>query len=58
VPHDVDILDASGAKVFDGKDFPGPKKTTYDVPPLKPGTYKFECSIHPQVMYGELIAGP
>ena len=58
VPHDVDILDASGAKVFDGKDFPGPKKTTYDVPMLKPGTYKFECSIHPQVMNGELIAGP
>jgi plastocyanin len=54
VPHDVDILDGSGAKVFDGKDFPGPKKTTYDVAPLKPGTYKFECSIHPQNMFGTL----
>ena len=25
-PHDVDILDASGKKVFDGKDFPGPER--------------------------------
>jgi plastocyanin len=55
--HDVDILDASGKKVFDGKDFPGPKVETYDVPALKPGTYKFECSIHPALMNGELTAG-
>jgi hypothetical protein len=56
-PHDVDILDASGKKVFDGKDFPGPKVTVYDVPPLAAGTYKFECSIHPALMNGELTAG-
>lgn len=56
-PHDIDILDGSGAKVFDGKDFPGPKVEVYDVPPLKAGTYKFECSIHPQLMTGELTAG-
>jgi plastocyanin len=55
--HDVDILDASGKKVFDGKDFPGPKVETYDVPPLAAGTYKFECSIHPALMNGELTAG-
>jgi plastocyanin len=57
-PHDVDILDASGKKVFDGKDFPGPKVETYDVPALDAGTYKFECSIHPALMNGELVAGP
>jgi len=56
-PHDVDILDTSGTKVFDGKDFPGPEVRVYDVPPLKAGTYKFECSIHPSLMNGELIAG-
>jgi plastocyanin len=56
-PHDVDILDASGAKVFDGKDFPGPKVMVYDVPALPAGTYKFECSIHPSLMIGELTAG-
>jgi plastocyanin len=57
-PHDVDILDADGKKVFDGKDFPGPKVETYDVPALDAGTYKFECSIHPALMNGELVAGP
>jgi plastocyanin/energy-converting hydrogenase Eha subunit A len=56
-PHDVDVLDDSGKKVFDGKDFPGPKKQTYDVPALKSGSYKFECSIHPTLMFGTLTVG-
>jgi plastocyanin len=55
--HDVDILDAAGKKVFDGKDFPGPAQQTYDVPALTAGKYKFECSIHPALMVGELTAG-
>jgi len=54
VSHDVDILDSSGAKVVDDKDFPGPGTQDYNVPPLKPGTYKFECSIHPTQMFGTL----
>jgi plastocyanin len=57
VHHDVDILDSGGTKVFDGPDFAGPEVKVYDVPPLKAGTYKFECSIHPDLMNGELIAG-
>jgi hypothetical protein len=56
-PHDVDILDASGTKVFDGKDFPGVAQRTYDVTALKAGTYKFECSIHPALMNGQLHVG-
>lgn len=56
--HDIDILDSSGAKAFDGKDFAGPAVQVYDVPALKAGTYKFECSIHPALMNGELTAGP
>jgi plastocyanin len=52
--HDVDILDASGAKLFDGKDFPGQAVQDYGVGPLKAGTYKFECSIHPAPMFGTL----
>jgi plastocyanin len=57
-PHDIDILDSTGAKVFDGKDFPGVATQVYDVSALDAGTYKFECSIHPALMNGELVAGP
>jgi plastocyanin len=57
VSHDFDILDGSGKKVFDGKDFPGPAQKTYDVPALTAGTYKFECSIHPTLMFGVLTVG-
>ncbi len=53
-PHDVDILDGSGAKVFDGPDFPGPAKRDYGVGPLAAGAYTFICSIHPQLMTGTL----
>jgi cupredoxin-like protein len=56
-PHDVDILDASGAKAFDGAVVTGPAQKTYDVPALKAGTYKFECSIHPALMNGQLTVG-
>ncbi len=56
-PHDVDVLDAGGTKVFDGKDFPGSAKRVYDVPALKAGTYTFECSIHPALMNGQLTVG-
>jgi cytochrome c oxidase subunit 2 len=52
--HDVDILDASGKKVVDNKDFPGPAAQDYAIPPLPAGTYKFECSIHPALMFGTL----
>ena len=53
-PHDVDILDGSGKKVFDGQDFPGPGVRDYGVSPLPAGEYKFECSIHPTLMFGTL----
>ena len=55
--HDVDFLDASGAKAYDMKDFAGVAVKTFDVPALKAGTYKFECSIHPALMNGQLTVG-
>jgi plastocyanin len=57
VAHDFDVLDSSGKKVFDGQDFPGPGQKNYDVPALTAGAYKFECSIHPALMFGVLTVG-
>ncbi len=45
--HDVDIFDAGGAKVADNPVLTDPGTTTYAIPPLESGTYKFQCSIHP-----------
>ena len=56
IPHDVDIVDEGGTKVFDGDIITGPAQVTYQVPALEPGTYTFVCSVHPN-MTGTLTVG-
>jgi cytochrome c oxidase subunit 2 len=48
-PHDVDILDGSGAKVVDNKPISAPAVADYPIPALPAGAYKFQCSIHPSM---------
>ena len=56
IPHDVDIVDAGGTKVFDGEIITGPDTVTYQVPALEAGEYTFICSVHPN-MTGTLTVG-
>jgi plastocyanin len=52
----ISVAFAPGSKVlFQGATVTGPTSTTYDVPGLSPGTYSFECSIHPGPMHGTFI---
>jgi plastocyanin len=57
IPHNVDILDASGTSIFKGAVFSGVASQTYQVPALKAGTYSFICDVHPNVMTGTLTVG-
>jgi plastocyanin len=47
VPHNVEILDATGASVFRGEVVTGPTTASYQIPALAAGTYKFFCDVHP-----------
>jgi cytochrome c oxidase subunit 2 len=49
VPHDVEIKDASGARVWLGDTITGVSEVSYAVPPLKAGSYTFDCTIHPNM---------
>jgi len=54
-PHDIDILaSANGEKILDTKEFPGVAAQDFPVEPLAAGSYRFECSIHPSLMFGTL----
>jgi len=54
-PHDIDILASdNGQKILDTKEFPGVAAQDFPVEPLAAGSYRFECSIHPSLMFGTL----
>jgi mono/diheme cytochrome c family protein/plastocyanin len=53
IPHNIEIADGSGKLVFEGDTINGVNTTTYDVPALAAGSYKFVCKWHPN-MIGEL----
>jgi plastocyanin len=58
VPHTLAIFqgsDATGAKVFRGQVFRGPRIVQERVPALTAGDYFFHCDIHPRLMQGQLI---
>jgi mono/diheme cytochrome c family protein len=53
--HDVDIETADGTVVVDNPVQMDPGEVTYSIPPLEPGSYVFQCSVHPiPAMTGEL----
>jgi plastocyanin len=57
VPHNVEVYDTQGGKRLFGATsatdtITGPATTTYKVTPQKPGTYYFQCDIHPTQMNG------
>lgn len=53
-PHDFVVLDNAGTKVYGSKTVTGVAQADFAVPAIPAGTYKFECSIHPTLMFGTL----
>lgn len=59
IQHNVQIFDNpdfAGTPLFPGDLIIGPDMVTYDVGPLEPGTYYFNCVVHPAQMQGTIEA--
>ncbi|HYT29996.1 MAG TPA: cupredoxin domain-containing protein [Actinomycetota bacterium] len=57
IPHDIHLFSdpAMRASIFAGALVTGPKSVTYQVKGLPPGTYHFDCDVHPTQMVGVLV---
>jgi nitrite reductase (NO-forming) len=57
VPHNVSIYtdESASTALFTGDLVSGPKKVTYHVDALEPGTYFFRCDVHPTTMTGTFV---
>jgi plastocyanin len=57
VPHNVAIYtEQGGDPIFQGEIIAGPDTIEYRFPPPEPGTYYFQCDVHPQ-MSGSVTVG-
>ncbi len=58
IPHNIAIYPSSSeltSPLFRGDIVTGPATARYEIPPLKPGTYYFQCDVHPTTMNGQVI---
>lgn len=57
VTHNIVFLEShtSTEILFRAEIFMGPKTSTFNVAPLKAGTYVFHCEVHPGIMTGTLV---
>ena len=50
IPHNVSIYTEQGGEpLFAGEIITGPAKVDYSVPALDPGSYYFQCDVHPNM---------
>lgn len=56
-PHNVTFYAAGSPPrvLFTGEVITGPGSITYEIPALPPGTYRFRCDVHPE-MVGTAVA--
>lgn len=55
IPHNFAIYVSQGGKpLFQGEVVTGPAKAEYQIPQLAPGSYFFQCDIHPTTMSGSV----